>query len=165
MDDSSTDSASIASSKVIRTSRPSFGTVSSGLNGTKDRSRSEITEKEPLENESDAATACDPEPEAIDPITETQEEVNLGHVAEEPSTQPAAPEKVKKNAETVPNCPPDQLQTQTEESISKDSIPTAAEDLDVIAPSVMKIVLKGKPFHISVAPHDDVKAIAAKVSI
>lgn len=39
-----------------------------------------------------------------------------------------------------------------------------AGDLNVIAPAVMKIVLKGKPFHISVAPNDDVKKIASEVS-
>ena len=37
------------------------------------------------------------------------------------------------------------------------------DDLGFIAPKTMKIVLKGKPFHIAVAPNDDVKLIAAKV--
>lgn len=37
------------------------------------------------------------------------------------------------------------------------------DDLGFIAPKTMKIVLKGKPFHISVAPNDDVKLMAAKV--
>lgn len=46
-------------------------------------------------------------------------------------------------------------------AVAADGFP---DDFAAIAPGVMKIVLKGRPFHISVAPSDDVKSIASKVT-